>query len=104
MYSGGLNDEDKKIQSKQVRLDYSRYDGGKNAVEITIHLTPQQLHNLMSEFYEPELKVTESQCNAIRLDTIGQASFLCAFTVSFAFLFPTLVHLPLQMLHLEQFW
>ena len=60
--------------SQQARLDYSRYDGGENATEIPTDLSPQQLHHLMSEFYAAKVKVTESQGNAITLDTIGQGS------------------------------
>ena len=60
--------------SQQARLDYSRYDGGENATEITTDLSPQQLYSLMSEFYAAKVKVTESQGNAITLNTIGQGS------------------------------
>ena len=60
--------------SQQARLDYSRYDGGENAPEITTDLSPQQLYNLMSEFYAAKVKVTESQGNAVTLNTISQGS------------------------------
>ena len=70
LYSDALNDEDKKIHSKQARLDYSKYDGGKNAVEITIHLSPQQLHNLMSEFYEPKLKLKDPTSSNVTLGAL----------------------------------
>ena len=60
--------------SQQARLDYSRYDGGENATEITTDLSHQQLYNLMSEFYAAKVKVTESQGNAITQKTIGQGS------------------------------
>ena len=60
--------------SQQARLDYSRYDGGENAAEITTDLSPQHLYHLISEFYTAKVKVTESQGNAITLDTIGQGS------------------------------
>ena len=60
--------------SQQARLDYSRYDGGENAAEIATDLSPQQLYTLMSEFYVAKVKVTESQANAITLNTIGQGS------------------------------
>ena len=55
-------------------MDYSRYDGGQNAAEITTDLSPQQLYNLMKEFYTAKVKVTESQAEAITLDTTGQGS------------------------------
>ena len=35
---------------------------------------PQQLYNLMSEFYAAKVKVTESQGNAVMLNTISQGS------------------------------
>ena len=60
--------------SQQARLDYSRYDGGENAAEIATDLSPRQLYTLMSEFYVAKVKVTESQANAITLNTIGQGS------------------------------
>ena len=60
--------------SQQARLDYSRYDGGQNAAEITTDLSAQQLHNLMREFYIAKVKITESQGEAIKRDTIGQGS------------------------------
>ena len=58
--------------SQQGRLDYFRHDGGQNAAEITTDLSPQQLYNLMKEFYTVKVKVTESQAEAITLDTTGQ--------------------------------
>ena len=60
--------------SQQARLDYSRYDGGENATEITTDLSHQQLYNLMSEFYAAKVKITESQGNVIIVDTTGQGS------------------------------
>ena len=51
--------------SQQARLDYSRYDGGQNAAEITTDLSAQQLYDLMKEFYRAKMKVTESQGEAI---------------------------------------
>ena len=60
--------------SQQARLDYSKYDGGENATEITTDLSPQQLHTLMSEFSAAKVKVTESQGIVIIVDTIGQGS------------------------------
>ena len=60
--------------SQKARLDYSRYDGGQNATEITTDLPPQQLYNLMKEFYIAKVKVTESQSEAITQHTIGQGS------------------------------
>ena len=60
--------------SQKGRSDYSRYDGGQNATEIPTDVSPQQLHNLMKEFYKAKVKVTESQAEVIRLETTGQGS------------------------------
>ena len=45
--------------SQQARLDYSRYDCGENATEITTDLSPQELYTLVNEFYAAKVKVTE---------------------------------------------
>ena len=60
--------------SQKGRSGYYRYDGGQNATEIPTDISPEQLHNLMKEFYIAKVKVTESQAEAIRLETTGQGS------------------------------
>jgi len=60
------------VESKQGRDDYSRHDGGKNATEIVTDISPDQLHDLMREYYLANVKVSEVKCEELQLKTVDQ--------------------------------
>ena len=64
--------------SQQGRLDYSGYDNkGPNAVEVPMDLFTDKLHDLMVEYYEAHVKVTETAAKQIYTKTMGQSNGEC---------------------------
>ena len=53
-------------------MDYSRYDGGPNATEVTTDISPQNLYDLMEKRYHAEVTVTKARSQEIAHDTSGQ--------------------------------
>ena len=56
-------------------MDYSRYDGGPNATEVTTDdLSPQNLYDLMEKGYLAEVTVTEARNQENARNTSGQGT------------------------------
>ena len=58
--------------SLQSRLDYSRYDDGPNAVDISPDIPTSDLYDLMVSYYSAHVKVTEAAVTKITVNTTGQ--------------------------------
>ena len=58
--------------SLQSRLDYSRHDGGPNALDVSPDLPATDLHDLMTSYYLAHVKVNESEATKITINITGQ--------------------------------
>ena len=53
-------------------MDYSRYDDGPNAVDISPDIPTSDLYDLMVSYYSAHVKVTEAAVTKITVNTTGQ--------------------------------
>ena len=67
------------VESKQGRDDYSRHDGGKNATEIVTDISPDQLHDLMREYYLANVKVSEVKCEELQLNLLVRVNVIILY-------------------------
>jgi len=65
-------DRKRSDNSLQSRLDYSRHDGGPNALDVSPDLPATDLHDLMTSYYLAHVKVNESEATKITINTTGQ--------------------------------